>query len=274
MAPTVGPDEDDRRLPAGRKAQLAAYVVEAGQVTVAALATRFGVSPDTIRRDLDQLDADGVLIRTHGGALAPQAVPRPDTALDERARLQSDAKDRIGTVAAGLVQDGSVIIINAGTTALAVVRHLRQHRALTIATNNLRLPLEIDPAALAGLYVFGGAVRIGAQGTIGPVSFRTAGSGADEFGIQCELALIGMGGVSIESGYTTSHLGEAAMMRDMIARSARVAILADSSKFGRRLFAQAAELGAADYLITEREPDPPLARALADNGVEVLVPDS
>src|SRR6476659_8453265 len=78
-APTDG---TPRRLPAGRKADLAAYVAEQGQVTVANLAERFDVSPDTIRRDLDALDADGVLIRTHGGAISPQAVPRPDTGVE------------------------------------------------------------------------------------------------------------------------------------------------------------------------------------------------
>src|SRR5437773_11509819 len=73
-------DKEDRQrhLPAGRKAQLAAYVAEAGQVTVSALAERFGVSIDTIRRDLDQLSADGVLVRTYGGAVSPSTLPRID----------------------------------------------------------------------------------------------------------------------------------------------------------------------------------------------------
>ena len=97
-------DGSARRLPAGRKADLAAYVAEQGQVTVANLAERFDVSPDTIRRDLDALDADGVLIRTHGGAISPQAVPRPDTGVDVRLRLQTAAKDQIGALAAGLVR--------------------------------------------------------------------------------------------------------------------------------------------------------------------------
>src|SRR3954471_20120213 len=104
--------DGDRRLPAGRKADLAAFVGEVGQVTVANLAERFDVSPDTIRRDLDQLDADGVLIRTHGGAISLQAVPRPDTGLDVRLRLQTTAKDQIGALAAGLVEDGTALMIN------------------------------------------------------------------------------------------------------------------------------------------------------------------
>ena len=142
-----GSQDGDRttRLPAGRKADLAAYVAEMGQVTVSALADRFAVSSDTIRRDLDQLDAEGLLIRTHGGAVSTTTLPRPDTGLDIRMRLQIRAKESIGALAAGLVEDGSSLMLNGGTTVLALVRHLRYHRQLTIATNNLRIPFEISP---------------------------------------------------------------------------------------------------------------------------------
>jgi DeoR family fructose operon transcriptional repressor len=82
------PDERHRRHPAGRKAEVAAYVAEAGQVTVAALADRFGVSIDTIRRDLDHLSSDGVLVRTYGGAVSQGATSRVDRAVDVRLGLQ------------------------------------------------------------------------------------------------------------------------------------------------------------------------------------------
>lgn len=262
-----------RRLPAGRKADLAAYVAEVGQVTVAQLADRFDVSADTIRRDLDQLDADGVLIRTHGGAVSLSAVPRPDTGLDVRVRLQAGAKEAIGAVAAGLVEDGSSLVMNAGTTTLALVRHLRDHRELTIATNNLRIPAEIAPQVYRDLYVFGGGVRASAQATVGPLSFRMAPSGA-ELDIRSDLALVAVGAVHPESGYSTSNLAEAAMMGEMMDRAARVAVLADSSKLGRRLFAQVAALGRADYLVTDAAPPPDLAAALDAAGVQVLTPDT
>lgn len=265
-------DGTARRLPAGRKAELAAYVAGAGQVTVAHLAERFDVSPDTIRRDLDQLDAEGVLIRTHGGAISPQALPRAETGLDVRLRLQTQAKDQIGALAASLVTDGAAIMINAGTTALATARHLAEHRDLTIATNSLRLATELNPSAFRDLYVFGGLVRVTAQGTVGAVAFPVQ-SGSDRE-IRCDLALIGVGAVAADAGYSTSNLGEATMMREMMDRSARVAVLADSSKFGRRLFAQIAELSRADYLVTDAAPPVELAEALHAAGVEVLTPDA
>jgi DeoR/GlpR family transcriptional regulator of sugar metabolism len=271
-AASADPGASSRRLPAGRKAELTAHVMEVGEVTVAQLAERFDVSLDTIRRDLDQLDADGVLIRTHGGAVSPSALPRPDTGLEVRRRVQTAAKEKIGALAAALVDDGSAIMINAGTTTLAVVRHLRDHRDLTIATNSLQIPAEISPQVFRDLYVFGGAVRLSAQATVGPVAFRNAITGG-EVDIRCDLALIAVGAVSAEGGYSTSNLGEAAMMSEMMDRAARVAILVDSSKFGRRLFAQVADLSRPDYLICDTMPPADVLEVLRRGGVELVVPD-
>jgi DeoR family glycerol-3-phosphate regulon repressor/DeoR family fructose operon transcriptional repressor len=271
-AVSVDKDERQRHLPAGRKAQLAAYVADTGQVTVAELAERFGVSIDTVRRDLDQLSADGVLVRTYGGAVSLSTVSRTDRAVDQRLALQEQEKERIATLAAALVQDGSTIMINGGTTTLAIARNLGQHRDLTVATNNLLVPGALPPAAIRDIYVFGGAVRTLTLATIGPVSFRA--SGGAELDISCDLALIGVGAVSAEAGYTTSNISEAAMMQEMISRAARVAIVADSSKFGRRLFAQVAELASADYLITDTAPPAELRDALAAAEVEVITPAS
>jgi DeoR family fructose operon transcriptional repressor len=266
-------DDQPLRLPAGRKADLTAYVTEVGEVTVSALAVRFGVSADTIRRDLDQLDADGFLVRTHGGAVSIAVMPSTEKKLDVRLRLQRSAKEKIGARAAGLVENGSVVMINAGTTTLAVVRHLEDHRELTIATNNLRIPTEISPKVCRDLYVFGGAVRLSGQATIGPIGFQFSDTGND-LDLHCDLALISVGAVSAESGFSTSNLAEALMMSEMVSRASKVAILADSSKFDRRLFAQVAELGSVDYLVTDVAPADELAEALRKNKVEVLLPPS
>ncbi|MFI5889645.1 DeoR/GlpR family DNA-binding transcription regulator [Actinoplanes sp. NPDC051513] len=268
---TVDRDDRQRHLPAGRKAQLATYVADTGQVTVGELAERFGVSIDTVRRDLDQLAAEGILVRTYGGAVSLSTVSRTtDRAVDQRLTVQEQEKEKIAALAAALVQDGSTIMINGGTTTLALARSLGQHRDLTVATNNLLVPGALPATAVRDIYIFGGAVRALTLATIGPVSFR-ANTGAD-LDISCDLALIGVGAVAAEAGYTTSNLAEAAMMQEMISRAARVAILADSSKFGRRLFAQVSELGAADYLITDTAPPPDLRDALEANGVELLLP--
>lgn len=261
-----------RRLPAGRQADLAAFVSDAGEVTVSMLAERYNVSTDTIRRDLDQLDAEGILVRTHGGAMSLAALPRRDAGLNVRLTLQTAQKEEIGRLAARLVEDRSVLMINAGTTTLAVARNLRDHRQLTIATNNLLLPSEVSPEAVRDLYVFGGSVRTVSQATTGPVRFQV-GPRATELDLQADLALIAVGGISAEGGCSTSNLEEATMMADMIACASRVAILADSSKFDRQLFAQVTGFARVDHLVTDRRPGGALAAALREHGVEVLAPD-
>lgn len=262
-----------RRHPAGRKAQLVAYVTEVGQVTVGSLADRFGVSIDTVRRDLDQLDGEGLLVRTYGGAVSVAMSSRVEKAVDLRLGLQATEKDKIGTLAAQLVRDDTGIIMNGGTTMLAVARALRNHRDLTIATNNLLVPAELDPAVWRELYIFGGSVRSTTLATTGPTSLRIATGGAD-LDIRCDLALIAIGAVSVQGGYTTSNVGEAAMMSEMMSRATRVAVLADSSKFDKQLFAQVGLLDTADYFVTDTHPPKELEAAFRDSGVRVITPDS
>lgn len=259
-------------LPATRKAEVASYVNRLGQVTVTALAQRFSVSTDTIRRDLDQLDNDGLIIRTHGGAMSTSAVPWHDTSLDDRSRLQAPQKDAIGQVAAQLVVDGNVLFINGGTTTLAAVRHLTESRELIIATNSLSIPPLLNDDICRDLYVIGGHVRVSGLVTVGPVTFTSAISGTDN-DIYVDLALIGVGAVD-GRGFSTSNLDEAAMLGQMADRARQVAILADSTKLDRRLFAAIGDLSIASYLITNEEPGDDLAQALADSDVQVLTPST
>ena len=113
-------------------------------------------------------------------------------------------------------------------------------------------------------------MRLSAQATVGPVAFPVLPGGDAD--IHCDFALISVGAVSQDRGFSTSNPGEAAMMSEMMARADEVIVLADSSKFGRRLFAQVAELGRADRLVTDAAPPADLAEALQAAGVEVLIP--
>lgn len=260
-----------KSLPGSRKIELAEYVTTVGQVTVSELVNRFGVSADTIRRDLDFLDKEKIVVRTHGGAMGMAATPRVDTPMDVRMRLQASAKETVGTLAATLVKNESVLMINAGTTALAVIRNLKGLKGITLATNNLKAAGAAPLGALRSLYVFGGSVNMTAQATIGPVAFPSA-SRRLELEIQCDLAVIVVGGVSLDGGFTTNDLNEASMMNDMLSRATRVAMVADSSKIGIKLFAQVAELGRADYFVTDTLPPSELVEELSRLKVTLVIP--
>lgn len=198
------------------------------------------------------------------------SVPGRDRSLDVRLQMQITEKERIAALDSELMEDGSVLMLNAGTTTLAVARALRNHRDLTIATNNLRIPAEISPSVFRDLFIFGGAVRTITQATTGPVTLAM-NSHSPNVDIPCDYALIAVGAVDA-SGFPTSNLGDATMMTEMIRKADRTAILADSSKLDRRLFAQIAPLEKADYLITDAPPSPDLVAALAEAGVTVLTP--
>jgi DeoR/GlpR family transcriptional regulator of sugar metabolism len=254
----------DTALPAQRRARLVEYVRDRGHATVAELADDFAVSMDTIRRDLDYLADRRLLARTHGGAMRPGEMATADTPFDSRAAVHHRAKSAIGAAAAGLVSDGETLIINGGTTTLAVARALSAKRDLTVVTNNLRLPAELPLDAVRDLYIVGGTCRIASNVTVGPVAFPGSA------GINADAAVIGVGGIDAAVGLSTTNLPEAQMIRQMIDACTRVIVVADSSKFGRRAFVQICGLDRMSVLVTDTEPPAELAAALAEADVDVV----
>jgi DeoR/GlpR family transcriptional regulator of sugar metabolism len=268
-ATSQDPERSGRRLPAGRKAEIAAFVTEVGQASVVDVARRFDVSSDTARRDLDHLASEGLIVRTRGGATTRAVPPPPDSELDVRIRHSAAEKETVAALASTLVEDGDVIVINGGSTALALTRRLAGRRDLTIATNNLRLPAELHAGTYREVFLFGGTVRSVTQATSGPTSLLAPDG--TEVQINCRTAFMGVGALTAH-GYYTSNVGDAAMIRSMMGIAERVVVMADSSKFDTRLFAQISELGAADLFVTDTAPPPELAAAFERQGVEVLLP--
>lgn len=246
-------------LPGRRRADLIAFVEDAGQGTVAELAEEFGVSFDTIRRDLDHLADAGELVRTHGGAVAKGHLASSDTPFPSRVALNMDSKALIAREAATHINDGETVIMNGGTTVLAFAAALSGVRGLTVVTNNLRVPFELPAGVAQDLHIIGGTCRVSAMVTIGPVHFPGP-AGRATHAIHADVAVIGVGGISSEDGLTTSNLSEAQMMREMIDASSRVIVIADHSKVGRSAFAHICDFGEVDLIITDREVPENIAR--------------
>jgi len=157
------------------------------------------------------------------------------------------------------------VLINGGTTTLAVARALGSRKDLTIVTNNIRIPAELPPAAVRDVYLLGGTCRPASHVTLGPVSFPGMA------GVSADVAVIGVGGVSARAGLSTTNLPEAQMMAQMLGSALRSIVVADSSKFGRSAFAHIAPLDAIETLITDEEPPEDLVTALADAEVELVL---
>lgn len=256
--------------PARRRAEMLEFLRERGQASIHELSAEFGVSEDTVRRDVDTLATQGSVDRTHGGVtISPDDRLNTVIPFGKRIDAQAAAKDAIARAAAALIDEGQSVIINGGTTTLALAKYLATKRGITVVTNNLPLPQELYSRGVREIYVLGGSYRLRSQVTIGPVALSD-GTGKPR-SIHADWAIIGVGGVSDEGTVWTSSLPEAGMMRAMMDCASRTLLLADSSKFGKREFAEVADLSAATTLITERRPSDSLYDFAAEVGARIVV---
>lgn len=256
--------------PARRRAEMLEFLRERGQASIHELSAEFGVSEDTVRRDVDTLATQGSVDRTHGGVtISPDDRLNTVIPFVKRIDAQAAAKDAIARAAAALIDEGQSVIINGGTTTLALAKYLATKRGITVVTNNLPLPQELYSRGVREIYVLGGSYRLRSQVTIGPVALSD-GTGKPR-SIHADWAIIGVGGVSDEGTVWTSSLPEAGMMRAMMDCASRTLLLADSSKFGKREFAEVADLSAATTLITEQRPSDSLYDFAAEVGARIIV---
>jgi DeoR family transcriptional regulator, fructose operon transcriptional repressor len=267
-APATAAEPSDSALPARRRTELARLVRSRGQMTVTELVSLFDVSADTIRRDLDFLEARGILARTHGGAVPADDLVTRDAPFTQRINAHMSAKRRIAKAAAALIGDGETLIINGGSTTRAFAAELELRRNLTVVTNNLSLPSTLPAQAVRDIYLLGGHYRAGQQVTIGAVGFAATGS------ISADTTVIGVGGITAAGGLSTTLLEEAAMIAGMIEASRRTIVLADGSKFGHNAFAHIAPFERVQVIVTDAEPAAEVMTALERADVNLLVASS
>jgi DeoR family transcriptional regulator of aga operon/DeoR family fructose operon transcriptional repressor len=252
-----------------RQDEIARLVSEQGRVRVRELAERFGVSTVTIRKDLDVLEGERRLTRTHGGALLP-VRDRPEPAFDLRERLQQDEKARIGAAAAALVHDGDSIVMDASTTGLAVARRIRSQGGwsqLTVITNGLRIASELAGSPGITVLMTGGRVREEAMSVVGHL-----GDGLFER-INVQTAFVGAAGFALEPGLSDATEEEAQIKRSMVAAARRVIAIVDHTKWQRVAFATFCRTDEIDAVLTDDGAPAEMVGELRTRGIEVtLVP--
>lgn len=231
-------------LAAERNRELRRRILERGSIRVSEEARHFGVSDETIRRDIKLLAANGVVDPVFGGAVV-KAVSGPVVPpVGERHRVEERAKAAIGEAAAQLVGSGQTVIIDAGTTTLALARRLGKHRGLTIITNSIPVAQLCAEGADSVTYVIGGKLVPSSLSMIGPQAERDlAQMGAD-------WAFLGAAAIDVESGFTSADPYEAQVKRAMIRAARQTVILADHTKFGARRFASFARAEDIDRVIS------------------------
>ena len=247
-----------------RHRELLQLVEAKGQMSVEELARHFGVSDDTIRRDLQHLERRKVLLRTHGGAVSTALLVHRETPFLTRAHAHSEAKARIGRAAAQLISDDETLLVNGGSTTFAFAASLGPRSNLTIVTNNVAMLPALPAEAIQAVYLLGGQYRLDLGSTVGPVGFSSGH-------INVDTAVVGVSGLTAGGGLSTTFMEEASMLARMIASARRTIVVADASKFGRNAFAHIAPLSAVDILVTDASPPAELRQALSQANVEVLV---
>jgi len=239
---------------------------ENGSVSLHELCGRLGVSAATMRRDLADLEHQGLLLRTHGGARTQDARAEVPVRLrDSRFRL---AKQRIARRTAGLLPPGPfAVAISGGTTTAEVAKALADRRQLTIVTNALTTAVEIASRPNLKVIMTGGVVRSSSYEAVGSLA-----EGAFNV-INVGMAILGTDGISATGGATTHDETEARTNHAMVTHAQRVVVVADGSKVGRITLAQMAEPSQIDVLVTDSSADPEELGRLEQAGITVHVVD-
>jgi DeoR/GlpR family transcriptional regulator of sugar metabolism len=248
-----------------RREQILGLLEREGELTVEALAERFEVSGMTIRRDLQELANEGRVIRTHGGAAPAQRISFEFRFL-ERTQQHARQKEAIAKVAAGLVSPGQVVMLDSGTTTLAIARELKQLAKVTVVTTSLPIASELFGMDHVDLILLGGTLRKDSPDLIGAITDQSLDV------LRADVAFIGADAVGPQ-GELFNNSSELARMLGRMAKActARYAV-ADSSKIGGQGLMRFGHLRDWNGLITDDRIDTRLRRGLEKHGVNVLRP--
>lgn len=250
-------------MTASRRRRIAAAIARSGEATITELAISFGVSEMTIRRDLESLEGDGAVRRVRGGAISTLSRSY-EPPIAERGMAAMAAKRAIGRVAAALLADGEIVILDVGTTTLELARALSGRRTLTVVTPSLLVGQELANAPGVRTLLTGGVIRPGEMSLIG---HRAEDSFTD---LNCDTVFLGVAGIDPERGLTEYNLEDTSVKQAALKAARRCVVLADESKLGRIAFATVAPLSRVDVLVTEAAPDHPVVAAAADAGIEII----
>lgn len=261
---TTTPAADDNLFAEERQINILQEIEQKRKVMVNDLVKRFDVSGATIRTDLRQLERAGLLIRTHGGAIAKTKTGfEPNTRQKEVHFVKE--KSRIATAALSLIEDGDTIILDTGTTTLELARVLGARKNLTVVTNDLQIAQTLEEFSAITVFFLGGVVRKGFHCTVGVRGVEVAA------GITVDKAFMGANGFSLTKGATTPDIGQAENKKQLMKMAGKIILLCDRSKIGRVALAQFATADEVQTLVTDRL-DAAERESLTKHGIEVVTP--
>lgn len=234
-----------------------------GKLLVEDLAQRFGVTVQTIRRDLSELAEVGQLERVHGGAVLRSGVQ--NIGYEDRRRLNEDAKTKIAIACAARIPNGASLFLNIGTSTEAVARALLGHSNLMVVTNNMNVANILATNSSCEIIVTGGALRRSDGGLVGALAARSI----QQF--KFDYAVIGCSAVDSDGDLLDFDIQEVSVSQTIIAQARKVFLAADQSKFQRSAPARIASLEALEAVFTDAPPSASLAAHCAEWATEIVV---
>lgn len=240
----------------------------AGKVTVAELSSALGVSPVTVRRDLEKLEEKELLLRTHGGAIALHSSVSEvahEKSFSEKEEALAEEKGRIAEAAAKLIRDEDAVLLTAGTTNMMLAKRLMGKKGLKVVTNAANIAVQLGAYADFEIFLIGGKLRRKSFAMVGPLAEQMLS------GVRVDKLFLGVDGFDLAEGLTTPNLAEANMDRSMIAIAKEVIVVADHSKFGKVFFSHVAPLSVVHTVVTDRGLDAKTCNRIRDLGIQLIV---
>jgi DeoR family glycerol-3-phosphate regulon repressor len=250
--------------PNPRQLNLLASVQAQGSVSVEHLAEKLGVTLQTVRRDVQRLDDEGLLTRFHGGVRVPSSTVE-NIAHQQRENLHADGKNRIARAVAAAVPNDCSLILNIGTTTEAIARALLHHSGLRVITNNLNVATILSVNPKCEVIVVGGVVRGRDQGIVGEAAVDFIRQ------FKVDIAIIGISGIEADGSLRDYDFREVKVSQTILSHAREVWLAADSSKFNRPAMVEVGTLAQIDRLFTDAPPPEPFPALLAEAQVRFEV---
>lgn len=255
--------EKNTYIPAERQKKMMEYIEANTSAQIHELAEKFHVSEATVRRDLDDLDQQGALKRTHGGAIKVDRSTAYESMYSEKIGQMLEEKHRIANSAAQMVHTGDTVLIDSGTTTFFIAQALSHHENLTIITNDLYIAYQTPLHPSSTLIVTGGTRRQGRQELVGTVTENFIRD------THVDIAFIGVDGIDLTGGATNANFAEVGVKRLMLEAAARGVIVADHSKFGRIALARICDIKEASLILTDTGIEGDMLTRLKKLGVQM-----
>lgn len=252
-------------IPAQRRERIQDYLTLHKIAPSSELSSLLGVSEATVRRDLEWMENEGILYRTHGGAILSQHL-QLEPEYTQRAKRQVEEKRAIGGLAAAMIEDGDIVFVNSGTTTTHLIKQIRTNANITVVTNNLTAALELGETSLE-LLIVGGAFQPKSNSVAGRFAIDNLSQ------IYADKAFIGVDGITIKHGYTVPSNDEAEIIRLMIERTkGQINVISDHTKWGTVSNFEIAQIDEIPLLITDDQLGQIAAKALNKWNIQVIVP--